>query len=100
MYVTSKMLSVCLAASALLAGCAGEPSGKAMLIRHAKLTLIEAATIAEKTIPESRSIAAELKQNGNNVTYEIHVLRKVVIDAQDGRILTPDVPAPEMAPLQ
>ncbi len=67
-----------------------------MLIRHAKLTLIEAATIAEKTIPESRSIAAELKQDGSNVVYEIYVVRKVIIDPQDGHVLTPEAPVAAM----
>lgn len=94
MHIPFKIKSFFLAVSVLLVGCAAEPSGKAMLIRHAKLTLTEAATIAERTIPESRSIAVELKQDGNNVIYEIHVLRKVSIDAHDGHIITSDAPEP------
>ncbi len=71
----------------LISGCATNDVGQSLTIRHAKLTLMEAATIAEKNVPESEAIKVELTHSNDAVFYEVEVLKKVVVDAETGRIL-------------
>ncbi len=80
----------CIATSCFLGGCATEEGGKSLLTRHANLTLMQAASIAEKSISDSHAIKAELTQAGNNVVYEVFILKRVFVDGQDGHIIPSD----------
>lgn len=83
-----------MAASLLFGGCATKEGGKSVLIRHAKLTLMEAASIAETSVPESQAIKVELTHANNVVFYEVEVLKKIAVDAESGRILPSDLSNP------
>lgn len=82
------------AASCLIGGCATKEGGQSLFIRHAKLTLMEAAVIAEKTVPESNAIKVELTHANDAVFYEVEVLKKVLVDAETGQILPSDTSTP------
>lgn len=89
MTLTLKMAAYAVAASFLISGCATKEGGQSLFIRHAKLTLMEAAVIAERTVPESHAIKVELTHQNDAVFYEVEVLKKVLVDAETGRILPP-----------
>jgi uncharacterized membrane protein YkoI len=78
--------------SLLVAGCGGGEQGKSYLIRHAVVTLSQAAEIAESTAP-GRAVKAELESSGNRVLYQVEIInavnqtRKVWIDAETGKIV-------------
>ncbi len=55
----------------LLVGCTSEEGGKAVMIRHAKITLMQAAAKAEKEVPGSQAVNAELIRNNSGILYEI-----------------------------
>lgn len=80
------------AALALMAGCGGKDQGKSYLIRHAGVTLAQAADLAELHVP-GRAVKVELLYNGRHVIYEVEVVdavnetRKVSIDAETGKIM-------------
>ena len=88
------------AVSCLIGGCATKDSGNAVLIGHAKLTLMEAAAIAEKSIPDSHAIKAELTRANDGVVYEVQVLKKVSVDAETGRIIPSDASTPVILELK
>lgn len=89
-----KMVLYGLTALCLIGGCAAKEGGQSLFIRHAKLTLMEAAVIAERAVPESHAIKVELTHSNDAVFYEVEVLKKVLVDAEDGRILPPDTRHP------
>ena len=74
-----------------LSACAQE-QGKSYWLRHASLTLAQAAQIAETNGP-GRAVGAELKQSGTRVFYEIEILdnankfRRIRVDAETGKII-------------
>jgi len=76
----------------MAAGCGGGEQGKSYLIRHAGVTLSQAAEIAESTVP-GRAVKAELESSGNRVMYQIEVIdignntRNMRIDAETGKIV-------------
>ncbi len=76
----------------LVAGCGGGEQGKSYLIRHAVVTLSQAAEIAESTAP-GRAVKAELESSGSRVMYQVEIInavnqtRKVWIDAETGKIV-------------
>jgi uncharacterized membrane protein YkoI len=82
------------AAACFTTGCATKEGGQALFIRHAKLTLMEAAAIAEKTVPESHAIKVELTHANDAVFYEVEVLKKILVDAETGKILPSDTNSP------
>jgi uncharacterized membrane protein YkoI len=73
------------------AACA-EEHGKSYWLRHTSITLPQAAQIAETT-ESGRAVAAELKQSGTRVFYEIEIFdtagksRHVRVDAETGKII-------------
>ena len=77
--------------SLLVAGCGGGEQGKSYLIRHAAVTLSQAAEIAESTAP-GRAVRAELEFSGSRVMYQVEIIdainqtRKVWIDAETGKV--------------
>jgi uncharacterized membrane protein YkoI len=79
--------------SVLSFGACAEEHGKSYWLRHATVTLPQAATIAE-TSTSGRAVGAELKQSGTRVFYEIEVItsgnksRRVRVDAESGKIIT------------
>jgi uncharacterized membrane protein YkoI len=81
-------------ASFLMSGCAAKEGGQSVYIRHAKVTLMEAAVIGERAVPESQAIKVELTHSNDAVFYEVEVLKKVLVDAETGRILPPDAGTP------
>ena len=78
--------------SALALDACAEEQGKSYWLRHASLTLAEAVQIAERNGP-GRAVAAELKQSGTLVYYEIEIVdsvnkvRGIRVDAETGKIV-------------
>jgi uncharacterized membrane protein YkoI len=77
----------------LLAGCGGGAEGKSSyLIRHAVVTLSQAAEIAERNEP-GKAVKAELESAGSRVMYQVDIVdavnktRKVWIDAETGKVI-------------
>jgi len=74
-----------------LSACA-EEHGKGYWLRHATVTLAQAAQIAE-TNGHGRAVGAELKQSGTRVFYDIEIVdstnksRRLRVDAETGKIL-------------
>lgn len=74
---------------ALTCSCANE-QGKDYLLRHAGVTLAQAATLAEAQVA-GRAVKVELIPKGRQVVYEVEVidigneLHKVVLDAETGK---------------
>lgn len=97
---TCKMIWSVVAVSCFIGGCAAKEGGKSVLIGHAKLTLMEAAAIAEKSVPDSHAIKAELTHANNAVVYEVQVLKKVSVDAESGRIIPSEGGAPVILELK
>ena len=76
----------------LVAACASNDGGKDYLLRHASLTLSQAADIAELNGP-GRAVRVELGRSGNRVFYDVEIVdvtnktRFLRIDAESGKII-------------
>ena len=74
-----------------LSACA-EEQGKSYWLRHAPVTLSQAAEIAETSGP-GRAVGAELGHTGNRVFYDVEVIGTVNqslhlrVDAESGKIV-------------
>lgn len=97
---TLTMMGCVGAAVFLIGGCATKESERSVLIGHARLTLLEAVGIAEKSIPDSHAVKAELTHANNAVVYEVQVIKKVSVDAETGRIVRSDESAPVILQLK
>jgi uncharacterized membrane protein YkoI len=78
---------------AVAAGCGGgQDQGKGYLIRHAGVTLAQAASLAEAQVP-GRAVKVELVYRGKQVVYQVEILdavnqpRQVLVDAETGKIV-------------
>jgi uncharacterized membrane protein YkoI len=75
-----------------LSACAEEQQGKSYLLRHAPMTLAQAAQIAEAN-GHGRAVRGELRQSGTRVYYEIEIVdnvnkvRSIRVDAETGKII-------------
>jgi uncharacterized membrane protein YkoI len=84
--------SLLIGLSALTFGACAEEHGKSYWLRHAAMTLAQAATIAE-TNESGRAVRAELRQSGTRIFYEIEIIdnvnkvRRVRVDAETGKII-------------
>jgi uncharacterized membrane protein YkoI len=84
--------SLLIALCALTLGACAQEQGKSYWLRHASLTLAQAAQIAETNGP-GRAVGAELKQSGTRVFYEIEIIdnvnkqRRIRVDAETGKII-------------
>jgi uncharacterized membrane protein YkoI len=87
MTLTLKLAGYGLVASFLISGCATKEGGQSLFIRHAKVTLMEAAVVAEQSVPKSQAIKVELTHANDAVFYEVEVLKKVLVDAETGQII-------------
>jgi uncharacterized membrane protein YkoI len=81
------LASYAIGAFSLISGCATKESEHSLILRHAKVTLMEAAVVAEKMVPNSQAIKVELTHSNEAVFYEVDVLKKVLVDAEDGHII-------------
>jgi hypothetical protein len=97
---TFKTIWSVIALSFLIGGCAEKEGFRSALIGHANLALIEAVGIAEKSIPDSHAVKAELTHVNNAVVYEVQVLKKVSVDAETGRIIPSDGGTPVILELK
>ena len=76
----------------MVAACASTDQGKDYLLRHAAVTLSQAAEIAEVQGP-GRAVRAELGRSGNRVFYDVEIVdtinktRFLRVDAESGRII-------------
>ena len=81
--------------SALLVGACAQEQGKSYWLRHAPVTLSQAAEIAETNGP-GRAVGAELGHAGKRVIYDIEIIdtanhsRRLRIDAESGKIIKRD----------
>ena len=81
-----------IASSAVMVGGCAEERGKGYWLRHAHVTLSQAAEIAETNGP-GRAVGAELGQSGNRVYYDIEIIdtvnesRRLRVDAETGKIV-------------
>ena len=86
------LLSLLIGVSALYVGACAEEQGKSYWLRHAPLTLSQAAEIAETNGP-GRAVGAELGHSGNRVFYDIEIVdtvnesRRLRVDAETGKIV-------------
>jgi uncharacterized membrane protein YkoI len=86
------MWGLLIGVSALVAGGCAEEQGKSYWLRHAPLTLSQAAEIAETNGP-GRAVGAELGHSGNRVFYDIEIVdtgnesRRLRVDAETGKIV-------------
>ena len=84
--------SLLIGVSALTLSACAEEHGKSYWLRHATVTLAQAAQIAE-TNGHGQAVGAELKQSGTRVFYEIEIvdstnkLRRLRVDAETGKII-------------
>ena len=76
----------------LLVACAGNEEGKSYWLRHAVVTLSQAAEIAERN-GQGRAVGVELGQSGNHVYYDVEIIdavnksRRLRVDAETGKIV-------------
>jgi uncharacterized membrane protein YkoI len=76
----------------LVSGCAETEQGKSYWLRHAIVTLPQAAEIAETNGP-GRAVGVELGQSGNRVFYDVEIIdtlnksRRLRVDAETGKIV-------------
>ncbi|HEU4685335.1 MAG TPA: PepSY domain-containing protein [Nitrospira sp.] len=83
---------VLLLAAMLPAGCTNPDREKGYLLRHAPVSLSQAAKIAEGQVP-GRAVRVELTQTGNRVFYEVEIVdvfnksRHVRVDAETGKVM-------------
>jgi len=81
--------------STVMVGACAEEQGKSYWLRHAPVTLSQAADIAETNGP-GRAVGAELGHSGNLVFYDIEVIdtvnesRRLRVDAESGNIVKRD----------
>jgi hypothetical protein len=79
-------------ASLFIAGCGSGEQGKSYLIRHAVVTLSQAAEIAEANVP-GRAVKVELESSASRVMYKIDIVdavnraHEIWIDAETGKIV-------------
>ena len=84
--------SLIIGLSALTLSACAEKQGKSYWLRHATLTLAQAAEIAETNGP-GRAVGAELGQSGNRVFYDVEIIdtgnqsRRLRVDAETGKIV-------------
>ena len=89
------LLSLLLGWSALMFGACAEEQGKSYWLRHAPVTLSQAADIAETNGP-GRAVGAELGHSGNRGFYDVEVIdtanesRRLRVDAESGKIVKRD----------
>jgi len=89
------LLILLLGWSAVMFGACAEEQGKSYWLRHAPVTLSQAADIAETNGP-GRAVGAELGHSGNRVFYDIEVIdtvnesRRLRVDAESGKIVKRD----------
>jgi uncharacterized membrane protein YkoI len=75
-----------------VAACAGSEQGKSYWLRHAVVTLSQAAEIAEANGP-GRAVGVELGQSGSRVFYDVEIIdsvnksRRLRVDAETGKII-------------
>lgn len=90
MLVSARMFIGTLALT--VAACASTDEGKDYLLRHAAVTLSQAAEIAEVQGP-GRAVRAELGRSGNRVFYDVEIVdtinktRFLRVDAESGKII-------------
>jgi uncharacterized membrane protein YkoI len=90
--------SLLIGLSALTLSACAEEHGKSYWLRHATVTLAQAAQIAETAGP-GRAVGAELKQAGTRIFYDIEIVdnvnkfRHLRVDAETGKIIK-DLPLP------
>ena len=88
-------LILLLGCSALMFGACAEEQGKSYWLRHAPVTLSQAADIAETNGP-GRAVGAELGHSGKRVFYEVEIIdtvnesRRLRVDAESGKIVKRD----------
>ena len=76
----------------LASACAETQQGKSYWLRHAVVTLAQAAEIAETNGP-GRAVGVELGQSGNRVFYDVEIIdtmnksRRLRVDAETGKIV-------------
>ena len=84
--------SLLIGMSVLMLGACAEDHGKSYWLRHASVTLAQAAQIAETNGP-GRAVGAQLRQSGTRVFYEIEIIdntnksRSIRVDAETGKII-------------
>jgi uncharacterized membrane protein YkoI len=75
-----------------LTACASDDQGKDYLLRHAAVTLSQAAEIAEVNGP-GRAVKVELGRSGSRVFYDVEIVdavnksRTLRVDAESGKII-------------
>ena len=83
---------ILLAIGLAAAGCSDAAREKSYLLRHAPVTLSQAARVAEAHVP-GRAVRVELDQRGNRVVYEVEIIdilnktRQVKVDAETGKVM-------------
>ena len=87
MTLTCKVRLSTVTVSFLISGCATQEGPQSVFILHAKVTLVEAAAIAESTAPKSHAIKVELTHSKDAVYYEVEVLKRILVDAEAGHII-------------
>ena len=81
--------------SALMMSACAQEQGKSYWLRHAPVTLSQAADIAETNGP-GRAVGAEVGHSGNRVFYEVEIIntvnesRRLRVDAESGKIVKRD----------
>jgi len=81
-----------LAILTVIVGCGGNDQGKSYLLRHAAVTLADAAGVAESQVP-GRAVKVELVYVSRHVIYEIEVIdaanqpHKILVDAETGKLV-------------
>jgi uncharacterized membrane protein YkoI len=76
----------------LVSACAETEQGKSYWLRHAVMTLAQAAEIAETNGP-GRAVGVELGQSGKSVFYDVEIIdtmnksRHLRVDAETGKIV-------------
>ena len=76
----------------LMVGCGGTDQGKSYLLRHAGVTLAEAARLAEAQV-SGRAVKVELMNAGRQVVYEVEVIdtanqsHTISLDAETGKLV-------------
>jgi uncharacterized membrane protein YkoI len=86
------VFSLFIGISAVMVGACAEEQGKGYWLRHASLTLSQAADIAETNGP-GRAVGAELGHSGNRVYYDVEIIdtgnasRHLRVDAETGKIV-------------
>jgi uncharacterized membrane protein YkoI len=87
--------SLLIGVSAVMLGACAEEQGKSYWLRHAPVTLSQAADIAETNGP-GRAVAVELTHSGKRVFYEVEIIdtvnhsRRLRVDAESGKIVKRD----------